>query len=307
MIQGRTDLALELQEQLEQEQNMDGIRVEKRLDRKTQIAEIKIYVETKEASERIGKPIGQYITLESPTFLEEDTSYYEEMSEALFLVLQQFITEETKVLVVGLGNEQVTPDALGPLVVEHLFVTRHLKQHQFMKQGLDVSALVPGVMAQTGMETQEILKGVVSQTKPDLVIAIDALSARSSERLNKTIQISNTGIAPGSGVGNHRQELTEETIGVPVIAIGVPTVISVPAIVKEAIEAICRIIQEMGGNNVIEHFTEEETLQLASELLAPDFSSMFVTPKNIDEAVNRISFTISEAINRYIPKIDGIK
>lgn len=300
MIQSRTDLALELQEDL-QENQIEGIRIERKRDQSCGISQVKIVVETKEAENRIGKPMGQYITLESQKFLEEDESYYEEMSEALFLTLKEFITQEDKVLVVGLGNEKVTPDALGPLVIEHLFVTRHLKKNDLVEETMmEISGMTPGVMAQTGMETLEIIKGVVTEIKPTVVIVIDALAARNSNRLNKTIQISNTGIAPGSGVGNHRKAITKEVLNVPVIAIGVPTVISVPAIVGDAMDAIFHIVKESGGQPLGDLFTEEEKYQLAREVVEPDLSDMFVTPKNIDEAVLRISFTISEAINRYI-------
>ncbi|MBO8462807.1 MAG: GPR endopeptidase [Firmicutes bacterium] len=301
MIQGRTDLALELQEEL-QESEIDGIKIERKVDKNCGISQVKIVVETKEAEQIIGKPMGEYITLESETFLEEDDSYYEDMSEALHFVLRDFIKEEDRVLIVGLGNDKVTPDALGPLVVENIFITRHLKQYDLIKEDtIEMSGLVPGVMAQTGMEVVEIVRGVVKEAKPTKVVVIDALCARNSSRLNKTIQISNTGISPGSGVGNHRKAMNEETIGVPVIAIGVPTVISVPSIVRDSMEAIFKVVKESGGTSFTEIFTEEEKYQLAREVVDPGLVDMFVTPKNIDEAVRRISFTISEAINRYIP------
>lgn len=301
MIQGRTDLALELQEEL-QESEIDGIKIERKVDKNCGISQVKIVVETKEAEQIIGKPMGEYITLESETFLEEDDSYYEDMSEALHFVLRDFIKEEDRVLIVGLGNDKVTPDALGPLVVENIFITRHLKQYDLIKEDtIEMSGLVPGVMAQTGMEAVEIVRGVVKEAKPTKVVVIDALCARNSSRLNKTIQISNTGISPGSGVGNHRKAMNEETIGVPVIAIGVPTVISVPSIVRDSMEAIFKVVKESGGTSFTEIFTEEEKYQLAREVVDPGLVDMFVTPKNIDEAVRRISFTISEAINRYIP------
>lgn len=301
MIQGRTDLALELQEEL-QESEIDGIKIERKEDKNCGISQVKIVVETKEAEQIIGKPMGEYITLESETFLEEDDSYYEDMSEALHFVLKDFIKEEDRVLIVGLGNHKVTPDALGPLVVENIFITRHLKQYDLIKEDtIEMSGLIPGVMAQTGMEAVEIVRGVVKEAKPTKVVVIDALCARNSSRLNKTIQISNTGISPGSGVGNHRKAMNEETIGVPVIAIGVPTVISVPSIVRDSMEAIFKVVKESGGTSFTEIFTEEEKYQLAREVVDPGLVDMFVTPKNIDEAVRRISFTISEAINRYIP------
>ena len=303
-VESRTDLAVELQEELQESEQVGikGIRVEKKEKKDVGIVETIITIETKEASEQMGKPIGSYITLESECFLGEDHSYYEELSQSLHERLKQFISREDKVLVVGLGNKEVTPDALGPLVVEHLFITRHLKKYHIMEmeQEIELSGIIPGVMAQTGMETQEIIKGVIEQTKPNKVLAIDALAARSSNRLNKTIQISNTGIAPGSGVGNHRKALTEETLGVPVIAIGVPTVISVPSIVNESMQTMFQILEQTSGENLLETFTEEEQYELAREIVAPDLSDMFVTPKNIDEAVKRISFTISEAINQYI-------
>ena len=297
-VESRTDLAVELQEEYSE---FEGIRMEKREKKENGIRETTIFIDTKEASEKMGKAVGTYITLESPHFLEEDESYFTEMSQCLHEVLDRLIQKEEKVLVVGLGNKEVTPDALGPLVVENLFITRHLKKASLLQMACEkeVSAIVPGVMAQTGMETQEIIRGVVEQTKPDVVIAIDALAARNSNRLNKTIQISNTGIAPGSGVGNYRQALTKETIGVPVIAIGVPTVISVPAIVNDSMQRIFQILEQVNGNNVLDTFTEEEQFELAKEIVDEDFVSMFVTPKNIDEAVRRISFTISEAINQY--------
>ena len=179
-------------------------------------------------------------------------------------------------LVVGLGNREVTPDALGPEVVGNLRITRHVVKEYgkaaFEKEKVHmVSGIVPGVMAQTGMETLEIVRGVVEETQPDVVVAIDALAARSSKRLNRTIQISDAGIHPGSGVGNHRHSLTRETIGVPVVAIGVPPVVDAATIVYDAVR----------DRNAV----------------PPGLNSMFVTPKDIDETIKHLSFTISEALN----------
>ena len=159
-----------------------------------------------------------------------------------------------------LGNRQVTPDALGPYVVDNLCVTRHIvreygKYAMGMERAQLVSAIVPGVMGQTGMETLEIVKGVVTETKPDLVIAVDALAARNSRRLNRTIQIADTGIHPGSGVGNHRNGLTRETLGVPVIGIGVPTVVDAATIVSDTME------------NLIQAMETSETLKGVGEVL----------------------------------------
>ena len=185
---------------------------------------------------------------------------------------------------VGLGNRNVTPDALGPLVMDNLKITRHLfKEFGLTEEGKNqVSALVPGVMAQTGMETLEIIRGVVDETRPDMVIVVDALAARSIKRLNRTIQISDAGIHPGSGVGNHRCRLNHETLGVPVIAIGVPTVVDAATIVYDAI-----------GQTEL----EEDQVQDLREQMAPGLNTMFVTPKDIDETVKKVSYTISEALN----------
>lgn len=298
-IQSRTDLALELQEDLENLNNVEGLNVIKKADPNYGITETKIVVASKGAADQLGKPIGNYITLESEHFLEETSSYYEEMSQALFNVLSDIIGDAKHLLVAGLGNKEVTPDALGPLVIENLFTTRHLIKQNLIENAVEISAISPGVMAQTGMESSEILKAVVQETKPDVLIVIDALAARNSGRLNKTIQISDTGIAPGSGVGNHRNAITEESMGVKVIAVGVPTVISLPTIVNDSMSAMLEMLDRNVAQETVSSFTDEERYQLAREILDPDLKDMFVTPKNIDEAVRRISFTISEALNHY--------
>ena len=223
--------------------------------------------------------------------------------------LQKFIDKDKKdysVLVVGLGNRMVTPDALGPYVADNLNITRHIvKEYGKYAMGEEevhlISAIVPGVMAQTGMETVEIIRGVVRETEPDIVIAIDALAARSSKRLNRTIQIADTGINPGSGVGNHRNAITEETVGVPVIAIGVPTVVDAATIVNDTMENLIAALETSetlrGVGVVMQGYNAAEKYELVKELISPHLNGMFVTPKDIDETVKRISFTISEALN----------
>jgi spore protease len=196
------------------------------------------------------------------------------------------------VLVVGLGNREVTPDALGPQVVDNLFVTRHLIREfgeEFKERNHlgNVSAISPGVMAQTGMETLEIIKGVIKETNPRLIIVIDALASRSINRLNTTVQISDTGISPGSGVGNNRKALNEESLGVKVIAIGVPTVVDAATIVADT---LTKYMESTG-------FGEEDIFKFISEVNGQQMYNMFVTPKNIDESIKRISYTLSEALN----------
>ena len=208
---------------------------------------------------------------------------------------------------VGLGNHLVTPDSLGPQVVGNLNVTRHLDMEYgsgFLKDRgmIAISGMIPGVMAQTGMETAEIIRGIVSQTKPDLMIAIDALAARSVRRLGTTIQLTDTGIHPGSGVGNHRRALTEETLGIPVLAVGVPTVVGAAAIVQDTVQAMIRVLKNdsstRGAGDYLESLEAEEQYRLIQELLEPEFGPFYVTPPDIDETVKAVSYTISEAIHQ---------
>ena len=188
---------------------------------------------------------------------------------------------EWSILVVGLGNREVTADALGPRVVDNLFITRHiLKEYGTYAFGNKIvnkiSGIVPGVMAQTGMECVEIIRGIVKETSPDYVITIDALAARSTKRLGRTIQLTDTGIVPGSGVGNHRNALNLESIGVPVISIGVPTVVDAATIVSDAVNT---------NRDVVEDF------------MSPKLHDMYVTPKDIDDTIKQLSFLISEGLN----------
>lgn len=279
-MQNRTDLALELKEEKNIGSAESGIIVKTRIDTANHIKETKILIQNKKGERSLGKPKGSYITIEAGDLSSNDGSFHKEMSEALFLNLRQLLGRRKKILIAGLGNANVTADSLGPKVVNNLCITRHLQKEGIGKYQFELSAIAPGVMAQTGIETSEILESLAAKIRPDVLIAIDALAARSSSRLNKTIQISDTGIAPGSGVGNHRNEITEHTIGVPVFAIGVPTVISVPAIIHD-------LFGEQPVENGYENIDEE-------------FISMHVTPKNIDESMKRISYTISEGINHLL-------
>lgn len=240
---------------------------------------------------------------------DPDEDYHKEISTVLAGHIRNLIEhseEEQSILVVGLGNREVTPDALGPEVVGNLLITRHvIQEYGKLAMGKDkvnlISGIVPGVMAQTGMETLEIIRGVVEETKPSLVIAIDALAARSTKRLSRTIQITDTGINPGSGVGNHRHALTRETLGVPVIAIGIPTVVDAATIVNDTMENLIEAMEQSdhmkGFGNTWREFDSSEKYQLIRELISPHLNGMFVTPKDIDDTIKRISFTVSEALN----------
>lgn len=306
----RTDLALEAKESFEQDDvEIKGVVVEEEYDEEREIHITKVKIETEKGAKAMGKPIGTYITLEAPNMSDPDEDYHKEISTVLAGHIRNLIErseEEQSILVVGLGNREVTPDALGPEVVGNLLITRHvIQEYGKLAMGKDkvnlISGIVPGVMAQTGMETLEIIRGVVEETKPSLVIAIDALAARSTKRLSRTIQITDTGINPGSGVGNHRHALTRETLGVPVIAIGIPTVVDAATIVNDTMENLIEAMEQSdhmkGFGNTWREFDSSEKYQLIRELISPHLNGMFVTPKDIDDTIKRISFTVSEALN----------
>lgn len=302
----RTDLALELREDIEDEQPIEGVKIYTKISNDSDIRETIIEVTDEQGERTLGKPVGTYITLESDMLRRSDEGIHEPFVHALHRHLKKMVGKARKILVVGLGNRAVTPDALGPYVVDNLYITRHLLAEGIVDNVRELSAISPGVMAQTGIETQLILKSLCHEVKPDVVIAVDALAAREPSRLNSTIQICDTGISPGAGVGNNRGKLNQETLGIKVIAIGVPTVIAVPSIVYQSVEGMINTLvhhsenDTEGGKKKFEmEFTDEEKYEIACELVEPALASMFVTPKNIDEAVKRVSYTISEAINRF--------
>ena len=289
-----TDLALEDKERFESDHvEISGVSVEESYDEEKEIQITTVKIMTENGAKAMRKPVGTYITVEAPNMTAPDEAYQIEIAKELSKHLKSLIhveKEEYTVLVVGLGNREVTPDALGPMVVEELFVTRHLVKEygKFISKAHHmnlISAIAPGVMAQTGMETSEIVKGIVNEIQPDFVIAIDALAARNTKRLNRTIQIADTGISPGSGVGNHRAGITKETLGIPVIAIGVPTVVDAATIVRDTME---HVMHEVEGK------VDELLLE---QWISPHLYGMFVTPKDIDETIARIGITISEALN----------
>ena len=289
----RTDLALETTERFAEENTeIRGVEIQEEYDEEKDVRTTVVKIVTENGAKAMGRPQGTYITIEAPDLSEPDEDYHREISEEISAYLKQLIDlkKEKSILVVGLGNAGITADALGPHVVENLRMTRHIIReyglrgitHEKMHR---VSGIVPGVMAQTGMETAEIIQGVVAETKPVEVIAIDALAALSVRRLNRTIQITDTGIHPGSGVGNHRNGLTEENLQVKVIGIGVPTVVDAATIVLDSMA------------HLLDALEEAEQKEFLEEMIAPNLYSMFVTPKDVDETVKYLSFTISEGLN----------
>lgn len=298
-FQARTDLALEAREYVEDANGeLRGVIVDEYEKKEIGISVTRVQITTKNSAKLLGKPKGTYITLEVPGLCEcgENSDVSEnhekiaaEISNHLKGLLPQK-NEVLQVLVVGLGNRDVTADALGPAVTEHLYISRHMMQ-EFGEAGLKkknamiTSCIVPGVMAKTGMETAEIVKGIVKETGPDAVVVVDALASRSTKRLNRTIQISNTGIHPGSGVGNHRNAIDQESLGIPVIALGVPTVTDAATIVADALEKMHKELNETAF------------LQARDSMVLNQLHNMYVTPKDIDATIKRVSFTLAEALN----------
>ena len=281
-IRVRTDLILESSEIAEPEKEyMSGIRIEEKniKEKDIKITDVQIISDT--AAKRLGKQKGRYITIEAASLIDSnEESYHINVSEELKKAIISMLSMHNNIrhiLVAGLGNHDAMPDALGPVTVSNLRITRNIDEDaEYI-----ISAIVPNVMAKTGMESAEVLQGIVAMTHPDLVIVIDALAARRMERLGRTIQITDTGIAPGSGVMNRRKKVNKEVLGVPVIAIGVPTVIDAGTIVYDAISKIS---------------SDEDAKELKKYI--DDYSeNMYVTPKDIDDYIKRVSYTLSEAIN----------
>ena len=309
----RTDLALEEKERFESDDvEIQGVVLEEDYDEEQELKVTRVEIRTENGAKAMGKPVGTYLTLETPNLAIPDEETHMNISARLCGYIGELIRKNTEekddlsVLVVGLGNRNVTPDALGPYVADHLSVTRHIvKEYGKYAMGVDhanlISAIVPGVMGQTGMESTEIVRGIVNEIHPDLVIAVDALAARNSKRLNRTVQIADTGIHPGSGVGNHRSGLTEETLGVPVIGIGVPTVVDAATIVNDTMENFIAALETSdslkGVGEVLRSYNAGEKYEFVKELIAPHLNGMFVTPKDVDERIHHISHTISEALN----------
>lgn len=289
----RTDLALETTERFAEENTeIRGVEVHEEYDEEKDVRTTVVKIVTENGAKSMGRPQGTYITIEAPELSTPDEDYHREISEEISKHLRKLIDleKEKSVLVIGLGNAAITADALGPQVVDNLLMTRHIIKEYGLrgikhKKMHRISGIAPGVMAQTGMETAEIVQGIVSETKPDVVVAIDALAARSVRRLSRTIQITDTGIHPGSGVGNHRNGLTEENLQVKVIGIGVPTVVDAATIVHDSMA------------HLLDTLEETEQKEFLDEMITPNLYSMFVTPKDVDETIKYLSFTISEGLN----------
>lgn len=311
----RTDLAVESKEIAETAYGRPVPGLNEQVDENDGIKITRLDVTNEAASRQIGKVVGHYITIEVPALRSQDSDLQEKVSAAFAkefgLFLKKIgIQEGAKVLIVGLGNWNVTPDALGPLVVENVLVTRHyfeLAPDQVSPGYRDVSAIAPGVLGITGIESSEVVQGIVDRTKPDLIIAIDALASRSLERVNTTIQIADIGIHPGSGIGNKRRGLTKEILGVPCIAIGVPTVCYASTIVNNVFDMMKTHFDQESGQGqqgqtkrilgLLTELSENERLGLVKEVLEPLGHDLIVTPKEIDEFIEDIANVIASGLN----------
>ncbi|NLM20598.1 MAG: GPR endopeptidase [Peptococcaceae bacterium] len=297
------DLAVEAHELLRGETGREvaGVIMEKEELGPTAVTTITIT--NNKGEQELGRPKGNYITIDAPYIKHNDPQQHKELAKILarhFAKLCQ-LHEDSNILIVGLGNWQATPDALGPKVVEKILVTRHLFHYapeEIEGNMRQVAAISPGVLGLTGIETAEVIRGLVDHVKPDYVIAIDSLAAGALERIGTTIQLADTGINPGSGIGNHRKGLTEETLGCKVIAIGVPTVVNAAVIAHKTVE---ELFNQMEAQPALSKIYTEENEQVLFEVmkkaLSPFQDTLMVTPKEVDELIDHGSRIIANALN----------
>ena len=297
----RTDLALEANEQIKDEGKQSGIIVHENYDELSGLKITCIDITDSNGEKALGRKMGRYVTAENMELATADSDQQNYMADRLAGIMSGLIKssvntsaaphDRIKILVVGLGNKEVTPDSLGPLVTEYVSVLDYGDDEPAGDAHIRMTAIAPGVMAQTGMETAVIVRGIVASSRPDVVIAIDALAARSSARLNTTVQLSDRGINPGSGVGNHRMGLTRESV-----------VIEAATIVHDAIVNFTKAFAGsdiMGTmNDVMDSMTEKERRALMLELIAPSMSTMYVTPRDVDAAVQRTAYIVARALDR---------
>lgn len=305
-----TDLAIEAAECMTDTdgKTAEGIQVTKEDCILPETAVTWVKITTKAAAEAVGKPIGNYITVESPYMKTDDKDAHRRLAELLkkYLCKLHKLESAKTVLLTGLGNRRITADALGPQTIGRITVTRHIMES--LPAGTRaVCALCPGVMGVTGIETRETLRGIIGRIHPDLVIAVDSLAARRADRLNATIQLADTGISPGAGVGNKRAELDMDTLGVPVIAIGVPTVVDAATLVNDTLDIMLNDIRthDSAFFATLKGMDSEEKYSLICQILDPYTENMIVTPKEADEVIENLSYIIGSALNAALnPTLD---
>ena len=307
MYNFRTDLALErrdIYQKVNKLQQIEGIEsTEEEINENIKVSRVKIINQNGEQA--IGKPVGNYITIDMKKLKlagdEEIQKASETLSNELRKIIDLHTDKQGDILIVGLGNIYVTPDALGPKVINEIDVTRHIIKYlpQYIDEGTrPVSAIAPGVLGTTGIETVEILKGIVENVKPKLLIVIDALASRSIERISSTIQISDTGIVPGAGVGNTRQEISQNSLGIPVVAIGIPTVVELATLVSDGIDIFINRLQEKAeSNDYLNKLQQNDKYEEVKEALNVGEYNMIVTPKEIDDLIENMKDIVARGIN----------
>ncbi len=287
----RTDLALETQKLFtEKAEELSGVKVYDKSIKDVNITQVSI--ETDEAALKMGKPIGNYVTLQTPDLRYIDKKLYEKICRQIADEIKDMLSDDVDkpILIVGLGNRAITSDSLGPEVTDRLIITRHLFSHapeMLSANYASVCAIAPGVLGITGIETEEIVSSVCEKIKPCAVIVVDALAARSIERITKTIQICDTGINPGAGVGNNRREISQKTLGLPVIAIGVPTVVDAATIAEDTLSLAFSDLPEKVDFDKILH----------SGKISQDILNFTTTPKEIDILIKKAAEVVANGIN----------
>lgn len=307
MINFNTDMADERRDIFKKANKLEeipGIETES-IDEGDNIKTNRVKIIDKEGEDAIGKPIGTYITIDIKDLKIAEEQEIQKASEIVTKELKELINKhidkEGDVLVVGLGNIYVTPDSLGPKVVNEIDITRHLIKYapQYLEENArPVSAIAPGVLGTTGIETMEVIKGIVDNIKPKLIIVIDSLASKSIERISSTVQLSDTGIVPGAGVGNKRNEISENTLGVPVIAIGVPMVVDAATIAADSIDIFIEKLQDEGNSNeYLNKLRDEDKYSVIREALIPKEYNLIVTPKEIDDLIENMKDVVARGIN----------
>lgn len=308
MYNFRTDMAVERNEIYKKQNSLaegiDGIENANKIIKDIEISKVKITNEN--GANALGKPVGNYITLDVKEIKNADEERIEEiaeiMADELRNVIGEHVSDTDDILVVGLGNRYVTPDALGPKVVPEIEVTRHILEYMpkiMPEDTRSVSAISPGVLGITGIETMEILNGIVQNIKPKMLIVIDALATRKLERISSSIQIADTGIVPGAGVNNARKEISINTLGIPVIAIGIPTVVDLATITNDCINIFIENLQQKAmSNSTLNELKEKDNYEEIKEALIPKDYNMIVTPKEIDKLIDNMSEIVARGINK---------
>lgn len=311
MYNFRTDLASERRDIYQKANNVEGQingveSEQEEIDENLKVERVKITNE--EGEKAIGKPIGTYVTVDIKGLKIAQEEELEKaatvVSKELGKIIDTHIDKKGEILVVGLGNIYVTPDSLGPKVINDIEVTRHIINYlpQYVEEGTRmVSAISPGVLGTTGIETVEILKGIVDNINPKLLIVIDALASRSIERISSTVQISDTGIVPGAGVGNTRSEISKNSLGIPVVAIGIPTVVETAVLVNDSLDLFIEKLQdEAKSNDYLNRLKEEDNYEEIKEALIPKEYNLIVTPKEIDELIENMTKIVATGINQSV-------